>query len=95
MIANYTGDDDDDYLSTLTLDLIDQMEEHLHDMEYVINLIFPNDNESDYVKSFINCLMIILNYIITHREKMLKYIQLINYMELCFHLLIKDFLAIQ
>jgi len=56
MIANYTGDDDDDYLSTLTLDLIDQMEEHLHDMEYVINLIFPNDNESDYVKSFIKIL---------------------------------------
>ena len=56
MIPNYTGDDDDDYLSTLTLDLIDQMEEHLHDMEYVINLIFPNDNESDYVKFFIKIL---------------------------------------
>ena len=56
MIPNYAGDDDDDYLSTLTLDLIDQMEEHLHDMEYVIKLIFPNDNESDYVKSFIKLL---------------------------------------
>ena len=53
MIPNYT---EDDYLSTLTLDLIDQMEEHLHDMEYVINLIFPNDNESDYVKAFIKLL---------------------------------------
>ena len=33
------------------------MEEHFHDMDYVINLIFPNVNESGYVKSFI----IILN----------------------------------
>ena len=91
MIHNYTGNDDDDYLSTLTLDLIDQMEEHLHDMD----LIFPNDNESDYVQFFIKILndYIKLNNNTTRED--VKYIQLLNYMELCFHLLIKDSLAIQ
>ena len=62
MIPNYSDNDDDDYLSSSTLDLIHQMEEHLHDMEYVINLLFPNDNESDYVKNNINQLNYSINY---------------------------------
>ena len=93
MIPNYTGDDDDDDLSTLTLDLIDQMEEHLHDMEYVINLIFPNDNESDYVKSFIKLLNDYIKlYNNTSREDV-KIYTINKLYGIVFHLLIKDFLA--
>ena len=38
------------------------MEEHLNDMDYAINLLYPNDNESDYVKYNINQLNFSINY---------------------------------
>ena len=56
MITNYTGIDGNGCLSTLILDLINQMEEHLNEMDYIINIKCRNDNESDFVNSFIQLL---------------------------------------
>ena len=50
------------YVNYVLIDVVNQMETHKHDLNYKIDLIPLNNNESDYVKYNINQLNFSINY---------------------------------
>ena len=50
------------YVNYVLRDVVNQMETHKHDFNYMIDLIVLNNNESDFVKDNIDQLNFSINY---------------------------------